>query len=181
MLAASVLLSKPAGSSLCHHSHTRGSLPFIRVCSCPITMHITFAQDSKHACWLSAALRFQLAAALCHHSHAYASLPFCTCSKLTCVKAKLVTGVTMVAQGCCQLCLQSSNEPESLLRVSGKPAVRQCWMIEHLYKAKISMGFNRKACSVSLANLPCIRVRQLHTCMQAEYCIGITVVTQAAS
>ncbi len=48
-------------------------------------MHIRFAQDRKHAFWLSAALQEQLTAPFCHYSHTCAGLPViqvCNCSTL---------------------------------------------------------------------------------------------------
>ena len=58
----------------------------------------------------------------------------------TCMKGKFCTGVTVVTHGCCQLCLQSSTEPETMFSGLGKPAVHQCWAIADLYERQICTG-----------------------------------------
>ncbi len=49
-------------------------------------------------------------------------------------------GVTVVAQGCCQLVLQSSSMPESILSALGKSAVHHCWAIADLHEGQSNMG-----------------------------------------
>ncbi len=49
-------------------------------------------------------------------------------------------GVTVVTCRCCQLFLQSSSGPESMLSVLVKPAVHQCWAIGDLCERQTCIG-----------------------------------------
>ncbi len=104
MLSGSVLFcKKQLTAALCHYCHTFAKLPFTQVCNCSTMMHSRFAQDTKHAFWLSAALQKQLTAALCHYSHNCASLLFIqVCKCLTLMHNRLAQNIkTCFLAQCC--------------------------------------------------------------------------------